>query len=171
MKLNEYNYNSNDFINSYDNRNIQYDFLSNYMNANMPSAMNFTPNMSDIGSVMTNQNILDPYKGFIRGNMFENLYDGYKNYKIAEINPKTEKEALLNQWQQYNFALEDLNLYLDIYPNDRNALELYKKYLTISKDIKNKYESMYGPLYVSSDYVTNGNWKWIGSPWPWEGVI
>ena len=56
------------------------------------------------------------------------LYDKYKNYKPQDINPTSEKEALLNQWQQYNFALIDLGMYLDVYPNDKNALNLYKKY-------------------------------------------
>ena len=30
-------------------------------------------------------NNIDPYKGFIRGNIFDNLYDPYKNYKPYEI--------------------------------------------------------------------------------------
>ena len=30
---------------------------------------------------MEKNKIIDPYEGFIRGNLFENLYDPYKNYK------------------------------------------------------------------------------------------
>ena len=101
--------------------------------------------------------------------MFSNLYDGYKNYKIYNVNSTNERENLLNQWQQYNFALVDLNLYLDTHPNDTNAIKLYNNYNNILKQISKKYESMYGPLTVNSDNNQN-NWIWINSPWPWEEI-
>ena len=34
----------------------------------------------------------EAYLGFIRGNMFSNLYDPYQNYQIQELNPN-KKEA------------------------------------------------------------------------------
>lgn len=134
---------------------------------NMPNINTYDNNISNTN---LDNKILEPYNGFIRGNMFSDLYDKYKNYKPQDINPTSEKEALLNQWQQYNFALIDLGMYLDVYPNDKNALNLYKKYLDISKQITNKYESMYGPIYSDSEFAIKNKWNWDNSPWPWEVI-
>ena len=40
---------------------------------------------------MNNSNI-DPKEGFLRGNLFNNLYDEYKNYKPQEL----KKSQLFN---------------------------------------------------------------------------
>ena len=42
-----------------------------------------------------NANIYDPYQGFIRGNMFPDLYNTYKLNKPVEIMPKNEQAELL----------------------------------------------------------------------------
>lgn len=171
--MNEYNYDYQNYINNIPDRNYQYDVMSNYMPniPNMPSNINYIPNMDTAQMKKMNKNnqILDPYQGYIRGNLFANLYDPYKNYKPEEVNSTNEKNALLYQWQQYNFALTDLNLYLDVHPNDTEAINLYNKYMDIKKQITNKYESKYGPLTIGSDDVGGNNWEWVNSPWPWEG--
>lgn len=156
------------------------DYNFDYMNyiTNIPSTskmnINYTPNKNISTPQMLNQNsynnqILDPKEGFIRGNLFNNLYDRYKNYKPKDINPQNEQEALLNQWQQYNFATIDLKLYLDTHPNDNNTLQLYNKYNNILKEITVKYEKQYGPLTSNGVNSNSNTWTWIKSPWPWEG--
>ncbi len=183
--MNEYNYDYTDMATnimtgSYQNMFPDYlntmpnvnNSINNYAN-NMPNMNNIPVNKmnNSTGYIKDNDNnkILEPYNGFVRGNMFDNLYDKYKNYKPRDINPNSEKEALLEQWQQYNFALVDLGLYLDVYPNDDKALKLYKKYLDISNKTLKKYESMYGPLCTDSEYIIDKKWNWDNSPWPWEG--
>lgn len=154
-----------------DNYKIQFLNQSNPMNQMMPNKMPSYGNSSLGGKTVSgNANILDVYPGFIRGNMFANLYDGYKNFKPQEINSKSERENLLNQWQQYNFALIDLDLYLDTHPNESNVVKLYNNYLKIEKQIRDKYESMYGPLTLYSDDLDKNSWVWIRSPWPWEEI-
>ena len=162
------------------------DYGFNYLNyiTNVPSNMNYgniqngsiNPmnvvsgqgiNMNYEG-MKENMNILDPYQGFIRGNMFSSLYDEYMNYRPGIVNSNDEKTALLYQIMQYKFALVDLHLYLDTHPNDSNVLELYRKYLSIEKQMCDKYESMYGPLTLDSNYINNNSWNWINRPWPWE---
>ena len=128
----------------------------------MPNMMSSKP--------LSSQQLLEPTQGFLRGNMFGNLYEPYKNYKPAQLEPTNEKEALLYQLMQYKFALIDLDLYLDTHPNDSNTIALYNQYLIIEKQISEKYESMYGPLTLDSNYLVKNNWTWKNSPWPWEGV-
>lgn len=162
--MNEYNYDYFGIPGMIPNGDLN--FMNNipqnsFINGNPNN--NYKPNVNNV-----NNNLLDPTKGFVRGNMFSNLYSPYKNYKPNNLNPRNEKEAMLMSFQQYSFALMDLNLYLDSYPDDRNASNLYKQYLTIMKDVQDEYEKKYGPLKCDSMYTVNGNWKWNNSPWPWE---
>ena len=151
----------------------------NYMN-NMQGNVNY-PNLiqSDYSSLPQTElsfdnkhvsGLLDPYQGFIRGNSFSQLYDKYKNNNPMELNPKNEREAMLYQLLQYKFALTDLNLYLDTHPNDQEMIAVFKKYLTIEKQIKERYEGMYGPLTVYDINPNTTNWIWKNSPWPWEVI-
>ena len=136
--------------------------------------MNYSMNKQKKANIMPNmmskEQVIDPKEGWIRGNLFTNLYDPYKNYKPEELNPKGERETLLYQLMQYKFALIELNLYLDMHPNDEEMIRLYNQYLDIEKQMCDKYESMYGPLTVASDNMGEANWKWIDSPWPWEVI-
>lgn len=158
--MNEYNY-------DYYNQNSRLASLNDVMPNYIPKTNYMPTNQSNNNY---NNQILEPYEGLIRGNLFANLYDPYKNYKIQKLNPKTESSALKNQWQQYNFALTDLSLYLDLHPNDQNALALYNQYNQILKQIEKKYNSMYPPLSQDSIYITkNNNWNWLTASWPWEG--
>lgn len=156
--MNEYNFDYMNYLTGIPN--------SNKMNYNKSK---YDYNVQMLKPNSYNNQILEPKEGFIRGNLFNDLYDGYKNYTPQEINAQSEREALLNQWQQYNFATTDLNLYLDIYPNDTNALKLYNDYNNILKQITDKYEKMYGPLSVDSSNANRNSWEWIKNPWPWEG--
>jgi len=115
----------------------------------------------------TNNNILDTKLGFKRGNLFNNLYDEYKNYKPQELKANNEKEDLLLQIDEQRFAMIEMNLYLDLYPNNKEALNRFNTYLKKEKELVTLYESKYGPLTTSSPVQTN-NWTWNNSPWPWE---
>ena len=161
-----------------------FDYM-NYVN-NIPSNMMDMVNKINVSKSIDNMNMLDkfnlnkeinmsyknettePYEGFIKGNLFKNLYDPYKNYKPQQLNANNEREALLYQVMQYKFALIELNLYLDTNPNDKEVIELFNKYQRIEKQMCKQYESMYGPLTIGSEYLNNNNWVWNNSPWPWE---
>ena len=153
----------------------------NYMNYinNIPSSMdgiinkfnfNNTMNINDKFNNMLNkkEKLEEPYDGFLKGNLFTKLYDPYKSYKPIKLDADNEREALLYQIMQYKFVLIELNLYLDTNPNDKDMIELYRKYLMNEKQMCEKYEKMYGPLTVNSNYLDNDNWTWKNSPWPWE---
>ena len=145
-----------------------FDYL-NYI-TNVPNNINFMKNNQMDDKMKKQPQLVEPYQGFIRGNSFSDQYDPYKNYKPMELNPSNEREALLYQLLQYKFLLTDLNLYLDTHPKDQEMVQLYHKYLTMEKQICDKYESMYGPLSLDSNYLGKNTWKWNNSPWPWEGV-
>ena len=93
--------------------------------------------------------LYDPNEGFNKGNMFKNLYSKYKNY-VYNLKVNNPKDELLYKIQMYSFALKDLNLYLDVYPEDRNMLKIFQEYKSKLEEYKNKYINEYGPLYSNN---------------------
>ena len=114
------------------------------------------------------KSILDPYNGFIRGNMFPNLYNGYKIDPIS-LQPSNEQMRLLIMLDSLCFAKEDLNLYLDVYPNDKDMINLFNQYRIETDKLIDEYESKYGPIFVDSKTNSKVPWAWNKEPWPWEG--
>ena len=112
--------------------------------------------------------LFDPYNAFIRGNLFKNLYDPYKNNEPYEIKPANEQAKLLTKINSLCFSLKDLNLYLDVYPNDDNMINLYNRYNNEKEKLVKDYENMYGPICLNSDALNSFPWSWDDTPWPWE---
>ncbi len=108
--------------------------------------------------------IVDPKEALNRGNLFDYFFWPYKY--VANLKPSNEREALMQEVQMYSFAAHELNLYLDIYPDDKQALGLYNQYKEIAEQYMNEYENRYGPIILNSN--ENYPWQWINSPWPWE---
>lgn len=116
-----------------------------------------------------NTDVYDINEGFTKGNMFPSLYNQYKNYEPKTIIPKTERELLLDKIYKLCFALNDLNLYLDIHTDDQRAYSLFKKYAENYNKYVQDYESKYQVLNLSDDIY--GKYTWMSNPWPWEGNI
>ena len=158
------------------NFNDYYNYLNGYNDMNyMPNSnqmiedLNYQSLMPNNMNTSNNQNnnIISTEEGFKRGNMFKNLYDEYKNLKPRKLTANSEREDMLMQIMEYTFAMIDLQLYLDMYPNDKDALKLFNTYLNNKKELTNMYEEKYGPLTIDSE-VQRNNWLWDNSPWPWE---
>ncbi len=115
-----------------------------------------------------NESLFNPKEGFEKGNLFANLYSGYKNYQPAILNPKTEQEKRLQEIQAISFAEHDLNLYLDTHPEDQSMVTLLNDYRRKCTELTKNYEEQYGPLTVSSEAMESNTYSWINSPWPWE---
>ena len=50
--------------------------------------------------------------------------------------------------------------------NDERALCLHNSYCKTLKELKDKYQKLYGPLSI---YYPCNKWRWLEEPWPWEG--
>ena len=75
------------------------------------------------------------------------------------------RREMMNQIRAYDFAITELGLYLDTHPDDQKALCLHRKYCKEVKELKDKYQKVYGSLTIN--YPCN-KWRWIEEPWPWE---
>lgn len=78
-----------------------------------------------------------------------------------------EKERMLRAVQVCAFALNELGLFLDTHPTDKNALSNYTKFQELMNQAVKAYTEKFGPL-TQFDYNGGPTWKWIDNPWPWE---
>ena len=76
------------------------------------------------------------------------------------------REELMMKIKSYNFAVIELGLYLNTHPDDEKALCLHNAYTKKLKELKDKYQKVYGPLSI---YYPCNKWRWLEEPWPWEG--
>lgn len=77
------------------------------------------------------------------------------------------EKVLMTRIKQYDFALKELNLYLDTHPNCRRALALFSKYKKLRDDAVREYTANYGPITPDQNN-DDQHWSWIDDPWPWE---
>lgn len=140
--------------------------MNNYIN--YPKNYNFVQNKAINTDNYKWQPLYNPYEGLIRGNMSRELYSPYKNEKPYEINPANEQASMLTDIDSLCFALIDLNLYLDVHPEDKNKIELFNQYRIEQNELIRQYENRFGPLLLSSDSLNTYPWAWNNKPWPWE---
>ena len=128
----------------------------------------FYDDMNLYGYINNNQNNLDlfnPYEGYLKGNAFKNEYIPYKDYKVSKVNITSEQEEMLFNIREYSFMMHDLNLLLDVNPNNLDALNKFNDYRNKTNELITKYERKYGPLMVSSS-DGNRSFDWVQN-WPW----
>lgn len=77
------------------------------------------------------------------------------------------KFDLLREITALNFVIEDLSLYLNTHPTDREALVRYNAYVKEAKMLKQEYQKCYGMLEEHNSF-SPFPWQWIKEPWPWE---
>lgn len=66
-----------------------------------------------------------------------------------------------------DFAIDELGLYLDTHADDQEVLQLYWSYIKLSKEGREKYQKLYGPL-MKKDLTPEDGFAWLKNPWPWE---
>lgn len=77
------------------------------------------------------------------------------------------KDELKREVAELHFMLEDLQLYLDTHPADRNALAMRNNYARRYKEVKEEYDRCVG-MISQDDSMSRYPWNWIEEPWPWE---
>ena len=114
-----------------------------------------------------NPKLVSVDEGFLRGNMFADEYKPYKNYKVKKIVPRTQREELLLEIMELSFAINDLNLYLDLHPEDKHMLKKFNELVEKSCKCEMEYVKNYGSLEVI-DNTSDEKFEWIKNPWPWD---
>ena len=85
----------------------------------------------------------------------------------AQPMQKPCKKELMDKINQYSFAMNEANLFLDTHPDCTEALSYYKKHLEMRKKAAEEYAEKFGMLR-HEDYSGQNTWQWTEGPWPWE---
>lgn len=155
--LNDYNFGNNINTNSYV---PSYDHLGN--------DRGFTSNVNDEREMVGSMRLFSPTEAYVNGNLFQDLYKPYKNYKPAKLRATNERQRLYLELSQISFAAHELNLYLDLHPEDKIALRLFNDYRVKANELLNKYEKEYGPLTISSDALNTSPFLWEEKDFPFD---
>lgn len=139
-----------------DDYNDDYDFAIDILNGNAPIQNQL---------VNTSEDYYNLEEALKRGNLFPSLYDQYKNYIPLELKAYSAREKALLKIMMLDFTINDLNLYLDLYPDDQRAYAMFKRYVNECAEAKKEYASIYGPLTLEN---VLDEYEWSKGVWPWE---
>lgn len=99
----------------------------------------------------------------VRGTLFPGLDLPF----MGMVNQDTLPPTTLAELQALGFAVQELALYLDTHREDREALELYRKYQQMYSHCRQMYEEKNGPLNHTSGGASD-SYDWLDDPWPWD---
>lgn len=117
---------------------------------------------------VTNQmNLFQPQEAFMLGNLFKDLYMSYNGFSNYCLQPMNQRQKALLEVQINGFIAHEINLYLDMHPNDQKMIQMYHEYTQRAVKATEAFERQFGPLTVSSS-STECPFQWIQGPWPWE---
>lgn len=74
------------------------------------------------------------------------------------------------QLSAISFAMDDLRLYLDTHPFDKEALKKFEDFQTDRNSMLTEYENSHGPVCAYNVKNNRSNFAWVDEPWPWEGI-
>ncbi|HBA62535.1 MAG TPA: spore coat protein CotJB [Lachnospiraceae bacterium] len=84
------------------------------------------------------------------------------------MNQNPRRQELLDRINAVSFAIDDVILYLDTHPCDREAIAYYQECSRLRNEALKEYAEKFGPLTI--DYAmrdASDNWNWTETPWPW----
>jgi len=84
-------------------------------------------------------------------------------------NSNMSRDEMLRQIMELEFAVTDLNLYLDTHPDSKEALDMFTKLAAMLKSLKYDYAQAYEPICVT-DVSNDTPFEWVSDKfkWPWQ---
>ena len=79
-----------------------------------------------------------------------------------------DKCALRRRISAVDFALWELQLFLDTHPQCTEALQKREQLMAERHQLISQYEAHFGPLVLTSRDVQGDCWSWTNDPWPWD---
>lgn len=146
--------------------------LENSENRNCGCMQNSIPNCQCMGSNLADCNCdytttgINAAYGYNTMAMQEDNNCGCHHHNECCEERNRIREEMIGEIKCLNFAIIELGLYLNTHSNDQRAICLHKEYCRQLKELKDKYQRIYGPLSI---YYPCNKWRWLEEPWPWEG--
>ena len=77
-------------------------------------------------------------------------------------------KTMSRRLQTVEFSMYDTMLYLDIYPECKEALSYYHKLLEERDALRSALAKRCKRPTTAAENSCDESWDWIASPWPWE---
>lgn len=134
----------------------------NYKNGTLPSCAPLS--VGYVPFQQTSPVKYDCAEALPKGTLFPGLDLPFMNVS----NKKTPYDGTpLGELMAIDFAIKELNLYLDTHSGDKEALTMLKNLIALSKEARSKYVKEHGPIMLA-DLEKMDSYKWINDPWPWD---
>lgn len=78
-----------------------------------------------------------------------------------------ERNAMMKELSELDFAIVEFTMYLDNYPDDMAALATFRDICKQKHDVYKSYVEKYGPLR-SDDVIDSDRWLWGEEDFPWD---
>lgn len=104
----------------------------------------------------------DSADALARGTLFPGLDLPFMDMVNPELPdcPATELMAI-------DFVADELALYLDTHPDDKEAFALLQSFLMMRDEARKRYTEKFGPI-AQTDLLGEKRYTWLCEPWPWE---
>ena len=106
----------------------------------------------------------DPIQALSNGTLFPGLNLPF----FRAVKASSLQEDLCSRLMALDFVIAELGLYLDTHADDKEAFDLYRKYVALAREGRAAYIEQYGPI-KQTDSAELGSYVWLNDPWPWEG--
>lgn len=83
-------------------------------------------------------------------------------------NNMPSRKDLLHLINVASFAVDDVKLFLDTHPENKEALAYFQEYNAIRTQALEDFSRLYGSLTLDSITTCSDYWKWIEVPYPWQ---
>ncbi|MBQ7318577.1 MAG: spore coat protein CotJB [Clostridia bacterium] len=74
---------------------------------------------------------------------------------------------LMRRLQTLDFAINEIVLYLDVYPDCSRALDHFHRLRCERAQVIEQYEALCAPVRAIGNQSSE-RWDWTASPWPWQ---
>ncbi len=125
--------------------------------------------------VQTWNEVFDEQQAFKNGTIFPELNKPFyvtEEEKTAPV-PEPEEgtqEGMLRNIQKTSFMLDDLRLYMDTHPEDKEGFKLLTSLLTKRKSLLKDFAGKFYPLTFDCMEGAN-NYSWTEGKIPWERSV
>lgn len=116
-------------------------------------------------NLLNDNNIYNKDEALVKGNLYKDLYVPYRNYKEEKVKVYNEQDKDMLALQELCFVINDLNLYLDLHPEDNNSFKIFKDTVKSYKEKKKEYVKKWGPIDLLDKM---DDFEWTLSLFPWE---
>ena len=124
--------------------------------ASAPLAMAYVPMQESVSPSYESMEALS------RGTLFPGLDLPFMNV----VNDRTPPSPMA-ELMAIEFVADELELYLDTHPEDREAFALYQTFLALKKEARARYVQRCGPI-TQEDMLGMQDYAWLQDPWPWD---